>query len=354
MKSASVGLAAHLASGSASLARCLRLERLDGQRFGFTSHDRDLVFGGVTYRASPGMRTSAIAGKADMSVQNSEADLLLDDDAITQEDLRAGLWDFAAYRVFFVNWADLAQGDIRRTRGRLGEVVLDDTGLARTELRGLTQAMQQTIGELTSAECREDLGGPRCKIPLRPALIARGTVYALGQFVRVATQPTFAGSDAEEGRIYECTTEGTTAATAPTFSTTPGNITVDGSVTWTARPAWTYALTVESAPDAETVIVEDYAGVGDFADGWFDGGVMTVETGLNAGISREVVGWVQSTREMQLFLPLRYPLLPGDILRASPGCDKRLATCHGKFANRLNFRGEPFLTGADAMIGTAP
>ena len=33
-----------------------------------------------------------------------------------------------------------------------------------------------------------------------------------------------------------------------------------------------------------------------------------------------------------------------------PGCDKRIATCHGKFNNALNFQGEPHSIGVYAAI----
>ncbi len=57
-----------------SLAFCWRLDRRDGVVLGFTSHDRDLAFGGLLYRAAPGMVPSAIerrdsldAGTVDLS-----------------------------------------------------------------------------------------------------------------------------------------------------------------------------------------------------------------------------------------------------------------------------------------------
>jgi len=36
-----------------------------------------------------------------------------------------------------------------------------------------------------------------------------------------------------------------------------------------------------------------------------------------------------------------YPIEPGDAFAIHPGCDKRLTTCSDRFANVLNFRGEP-------------
>lgn len=39
----------------------------------------------------------------------------------------------------------------------------------------------------------------------------------------------------------------------------------------------------------------------------------------------------------------------GDLVEISEGCDKSIATCAGRFANAVNFRGEPFLPGIDLL-----
>ena len=43
-----------------TLAFCWRVERRDGVTLGFTSHDRDLVVGGLVHSSAPGMLPSAI------------------------------------------------------------------------------------------------------------------------------------------------------------------------------------------------------------------------------------------------------------------------------------------------------
>jgi hypothetical protein len=350
MKTASVGLASHLAGTLTTLATCWKVTRLDGQVFGFTDHNENLVVSGVTYAAATGYQRAAIGSRADMSVDETELSGLLDSDAITTEEVRAGLWDHAEVRIFAVNWADVSHGQLKLRRGRLGEVIVQDDGTFKAELRGLTQALQQTVGEMYSAECRADYGDSRCKQPVRPALIARSTAYALGDFVRVQTDGAATGSYQEECRIYECTTAGSTAASAPTFDTAVAATTTDGTVVWTAREALTRPATVESAPDRETVVlVAD--GIEAYADSRFALGVLTVETGANAGISRDVVAWDQSTRTLTLFLPFAYPLEAGAVVRVQPGCDKRLVTCN-LFDNRLNFRGEPHVPGLNALIDT--
>lgn len=39
----------------------------------------------------------------------------------------------------------------------------------------------------------------------------------------------------------------------------------------------------------------------------------------------------------------------GDLVELRHGCDKRFATCRDRFANALNFRGEPHVPGADSL-----
>jgi uncharacterized phage protein (TIGR02218 family) len=39
----------------------------------------------------------------------------------------------------------------------------------------------------------------------------------------------------------------------------------------------------------------------------------------------------------------------GDLVELTEGCDKRLSTCAGRFANVVNFRGEPYLPGIDLL-----
>ena len=39
----------------------------------------------------------------------------------------------------------------------------------------------------------------------------------------------------------------------------------------------------------------------------------------------------------------------GDLVELHEGCDKAFATCRARFANAVNFRGEPHLPGMDLL-----
>ena len=154
-------------------------------------------------------------------------------------------------------------------------------------------------------------------------------------------------SEVYENRIYRCVTAGTTAATQPVYDTTPGNDTTDGTAVFRCEEAWTRHAQVASVTDRRTftITVDEPRA----ADGWFTGGIVVFETGANAGVALEVKTWTQSGSQVELYLPAPFDVAVGDRLRISPGCDKRLATCKAKFSNVLNFRGEPFVPGADEM-----
>lgn len=151
-----------------------------------------------------------------------------------------------------------------------------------------------------------------------------------------------------ENRAYKCVAGGTTAAAQPVYDTTIGQQTTDGTAVFEAEQAWTRHGEVTAVIDRtafDAAIEEPRA-----ADGWFAGGVLAWETGANAGRSCEVRAWVQATGRLTLFLPQPFAIEPGDKFRLYPGCDKRLSTCTSRFANVLNFRGEPYLPGQDAML----
>lgn len=172
MKSASAGLASHLASEVTTLATCWKITRRDGQVLGFMTHVQDLTVGGVTYVSAIGSYTAtAIRTSGGMAVDNLDVDAVFDSAYISEVDLRAGKYDFAQVEIFQVNYADVSQGVLKLRRGWLGEVA-SHGHYFQAELRGLMQALQQTIGRVYSKRCDADLGDARCKVSLPGITIA--------------------------------------------------------------------------------------------------------------------------------------------------------------------------------------
>jgi uncharacterized phage protein (TIGR02218 family) len=276
VKSLSANLANHIAGETTTLVTCWKITRTDAAVFRFTDHVEDLVVSGDTYLAATGYTASAVQSSADLAVDNLEIDGVLDATTITEGDLLAGLWDYAAVEIFRVNYAATADGVLWLRKGRLGQIRLNRATFV-AELRGLAQALQQTIGEVYSPSCRANLGDTRCGFNL-------------------------------------------------------ASVTVSGVVTGvTSRSVFAASARTE-------------------ATGWFDGGLLTWTSGANNGRSMEVKLWTLAGTVFTLALPMVGTIAIGDTFSVYPGCQKRVYTdCRDKFANIVNFRGEPFVPGEEAQ-----
>ena len=178
MRELSSALRAHLDSGATTLCWCWRLTRNDGEVLGFTDHDRNVSFDGVTYEAASGFTASEIHESVGLNVDNLDVSGAIRSDRLSADDLTAGMFDDAGVAIFRVNWSDPDQRVLVRA-GSLGEV--RRAGQAFTaEVRGLAHYLQQPSGRLFQYGCDADLGDVRCGVDVNsPAYMASGTVSEL-------------------------------------------------------------------------------------------------------------------------------------------------------------------------------
>jgi uncharacterized phage protein (TIGR02218 family) len=165
MRVISPQLEAHFEGELTTLATCWKIIREDGTELGFTDHDIKLTIDSVDYDSIAGFTPTTVENKSNMSVDNLDVEGQLFASKITEEDLLAGLYDYAEIEIFIVNYADLSQGKLVVKRGRLGEVTLNSQ-MFQAEVRGLTQHLSQTIGDVFSPSCRAILGDSKCKVAL--------------------------------------------------------------------------------------------------------------------------------------------------------------------------------------------
>ena len=166
---------ARLDGGATSMCRCWRVDRRDGIVFGFTDHDRDLAFDGVTYRASSGMDASALQTATGLSVDNAQAVGALSDAAVTEGDIRAGKFDRAEVRQWLVDW-DRPDLRVLLFRGHFGEIRRTD-GSFEVELRGLAEALNTPVGRSILRGCDRVLGDAKCGFDVsEPEFTAEGEV----------------------------------------------------------------------------------------------------------------------------------------------------------------------------------
>ncbi len=130
------------------------------------------------------------------------------------------------------------------------------------------------------------------------------------------------------GRVY-----------APTCDATLGDARCTVNLT-----SFTFAGTVETVTSrrefADSALVNDA--------GYFDYGLVTWLTGLNAGLSMEVKTFLAGNIILQLAMP--YEVAIGDTFTIISGCNKNKDQCKDKFNNYINFRGFPDVPGLDLLL----
>lgn len=178
----SAGLAATLASETKTLAVCIKVKRLDGTVLGFTNHDNALFFdlgdgdGFISYSPKTAALPSATESDTSVSTNTSQIQSIIDSEAITELDIRSGLYDGAEVILFRVDYTNLSDGALESWIGSIGEVTLDDT-MYTAELESLSAAYENEIIEIIQPTCRADLGDTRCKVRLTVVGWAAASAY---------------------------------------------------------------------------------------------------------------------------------------------------------------------------------
>ena len=197
-----MSLAEHFTSGVTTVCRAWAVTRKDGVALGFTDHDRDLAFDGVTFRASTGLTARALEQSTGLAVDNSEAVGAISDEAIREEDVRSGLFDGADLRSWLVNWDNVSERSLV-FKGTLGEIERQGKSF-RAELRGLAEALNQPQGRVYQRPCSAVLGDAQCGVvTIGPGLSVDAEVIAVagGSEVVLASQTGFADGWFARGRF---------------------------------------------------------------------------------------------------------------------------------------------------------
>ncbi|NJM50619.1 MAG: DUF2163 domain-containing protein [Sphingomonadales bacterium] len=101
---------------------------------------------------------------------------------------------------------------------------------------------------------------------------------------------------------------------------------------------------IVSHADADHIVFQNDlpGGANGFAYGhvrWLDG--------KNCGLTSNI--YASGNKDVYLAQIPEFPVLAGTRAALVEGCNKIIATCSGRFANAVNFRGEPYLPGNDLL-----
>lgn len=191
MKTIPAALQAHYDSGYTSLAYAIVIVRADGQIYAFTSHDRDFTLdltpwgiaaAAQVFDAGQGFDASTFVSTAGFETDNAEITTLDDGTLFDRDDILAGTWNGAEFRIFRyrhdVAAPTIADDVETMMRGWFGELTMNANTIT-VELRGLAQKLQQAVGIVSTKTCRARLGsttGPNKCLKDLTAFTHTGTV----------------------------------------------------------------------------------------------------------------------------------------------------------------------------------
>lgn len=299
-------LQAHLDSGETTMTLIMRIDPVAPgfASVGCTMLDQDIVFddglGELNYHATIGLTPSTLQSTSGMGVDNGEGQHLIPeaDLGISEEILNSGAYDYARYRIYWVNYMDLSMGKIAISRGTLGQIRVEDGLTFWSEITSLAKLLKTPIVKRSSRTCRATFG----------------------------SQPT-GTPDAEMTERQPCGKDIT-------------GLWSDGEV---------------SSVGFETNRTFTASGLG--ADGTFEPGMVKWLTGANAGRQYEVE--TQDGGEVSLGFETMFPIEAGDTFQIRPDCTKWAFEANGCEAHFgptwvLHYRGEPYLKPQDSDSAVTP
>jgi uncharacterized phage protein (TIGR02218 family) len=289
MREIPISLQDHLNTGATTLCWCWKILRTDGKVLGFTDHDNEISFENTVFEPETGATASELHEEAGMSVDNADLSGVLKSDAITEQDIRLGLYDNAEVYVYRVNWAESAQRILYK-KGSIGQVKRS-LNYFTAEFRGIPHKAQQQRGRIYQYDCDANLGDSRCGV----SLVGLSHAFTV---TRIVDSITFVCR-------FDSFLEGLHNL-SDYFSR--------GLISWTTgananSKVEIYVHTLSTDPIDEE---------GDFY--------------------------------IRLWEPIYASVSVSEKGIAQVGCNKAATTCKNKFNNVINFRGFPTIPGTDLMV----
>jgi len=175
---------------------CVKIVREDGTEFRFTAHDKPLYIwerDGQRYEyvAANSFEITAIENSAGLAVSNMDINALITNDSITEDELRAGLYERARVEMFLAYWSNSRVQTLPLRTSWIGELQTKGTSF-RADLRGISQLLAQMFVEQTSLECRATFCDTRCGLDVADYTLSYTVTTKISQSVFIAN---IAGND---------------------------------------------------------------------------------------------------------------------------------------------------------------
>jgi len=291
MKTFSDAFTAFLENDALTLALCVKIVRRDLTEHLYTTYHNSITIGTDTYVSNPPITMTTLATTSTSEkTAGFNVTVPYNTDDIVLSDVLAGKFADADVTMVLADYSNAAncnsgvffKGYVDNWKALDNEVSFD--------VAPLIKKLDQEVGEIIQATCRNSLGDDICGVDLSD-YTTTGTVSGVGSDACMV----FACDDSEIGTCIG------------------GN------------------------PDT---------------DNFFTMGKVTWNTGDNAGQSMEIPehNHTGTTHTFYLLTPTRAPISAGDIFTVQAGCDLSWSTCATKFANTSKFNGELYCPGMDVTL----
>lgn len=155
------------------------IRRKDGVVMGFTSHDKDIVFRGVTHKSCDSLLSSATSNSTEVgSTGNVDVSGIISSTAITEADLYNGVYDSASVEVWNVPWSG-TDSPFLLMQGIMGTVEQSDIHFVADVTAQSVLFQTKPLLDVYSPSCRWSLGDDNCKVSLSGITVS-GSVTAVG------------------------------------------------------------------------------------------------------------------------------------------------------------------------------
>ncbi len=335
--------------------RCTLLEirRVDGEVYRCTDHDRTLTFEGEQYRPIILGEMSAERREGGLRSGNQEASGTIDGETVTFAAMEGNKFLGAEVRQIVCEWPTPWVVTARH-RKWIRKVVRTGSTWTAT-LEGRTLQLQQPkagrFGGTFQPKCPYRLGDRlTCKKDISEwTLMAADHVGTSTASNYLALQETGAGWTPDEWEGFTVLTYGGGTGSGQE-RVIVGNTTDTLAIydPWETLPVacdfkiglGPSVLTVERQKFEVAFDPSEFTGI--HPDDFSRDGTVAWTTGANAGSQQAIASFRVSDRRIVLLTPTPYVIEAGDRAIVRVGCDGLIGACKDKFANVLNFGGDPF------------
>ena len=146
----------------ARIATLWSIFRTDGTTLRFTDANEPLDFGGATYDPTSGMMSGSTRAQSGLKENSLSAYGAISSDRITAEDLSAGRYRDARVEVVLIDWRYPFAAPLHRETFWIADVECDDAKW-KADPVGIAQRLEESVGNLSTADCPYRLGDDDCK-----------------------------------------------------------------------------------------------------------------------------------------------------------------------------------------------